>query len=391
MIFRPALPALLLAGAAALLFLLAVESSPSPPDTPSLPEARVEVLLRQLDELDRIPCQVDGDFAAITPDGRTVLTGSGLNGYLSATTNAFLLGPWILDDHPFTLVPRGCGALRLNHTSYTGSLSVSRAADGGLRLVLATPMELYLAGVVSGEMPANQPGAAEALRAQAIAARSYALYRIAQRGGPLRDDETDQVFLGREFVTDAAIEAVRSTRGLVLSWQDRIVPGFYSASCGGGTEDAAQVDFISKPLAPLAGVPCRSCAEENPWHRVVPAERLDRMAQERAVGSYLKRIVPLRRELSGRWAAASLTGEWGESNLNGEALRRATGTPSALWRQIAPQPDGSLSVRGRGHGHGVGLCQAGALAMARQGADAEEILAHYFPGAALRSHHLLAR
>lgn len=127
--------------------------------------------------------------------------------------------------------------------------------DGlGLTVINDVPLEKYLKGVVPSEMPSSWEH--DAHKAQAIAARSYAIANLGKRakyGYDLKDTPEDQAYGGASAETNQTNEAVEETEGIVLIYNGKIIPAYYSASAGGQTRSAGQV--WTKDLAFLKSVP----------------------------------------------------------------------------------------------------------------------------------------
>jgi peptidoglycan hydrolase-like amidase len=137
---------------------------------------------------------------------------------------------------PLTITP-GHAPLALGTSRYHGTLTVSRV-HGGLRAVNTVDLEQYVADVVSFENPAYWPQ--EALRAQAIASRSYALANLRPRTGfDLYPDDRSQRYAGLVKEYPSAVAATEATSGEVLRYRGRIVDAFFSASNGGVTRNTA--------------------------------------------------------------------------------------------------------------------------------------------------------
>jgi stage II sporulation protein D len=277
------------------------------------------------------------------------------------------------------------------------------------------PMESYIAGVSSAELVRGW--ALPAFRAQAIAARSYAAHqreraRDMNRWYDLDSTTRDQAFNG---LTDdpTAVEGAESTRGIVLTWQGRVLRAYYSSTCGGRPASAADVwttgpglEF-NKPL-PLQARE-RSCAcDASPlyrWERERPGgETAQRLAawgtrQGHAVGrlSGLREIEVAERNVADRPSRYRVRDGRGRTySLAAEELRVALNTGGPGLPDITRQtrtPSGDFEARvsgdrvfldGRGFGHGVGLCQFGAQGLAEQGRTYIEILGLYYPGARIQ-------
>lgn len=283
-----------------------------------------------------------------------------------------------------------------------GAIRLVRRPDGGAVINLID-MEDYLVGVVAAELPANF--SPEMFRVQAVVARTYAWY-ARQTTGRRRDwdvwsNERSQVYGGleRQKLVPQAAEAVRGTRGIVLTWSspqgEKIFCTYYSSRCGGVTAPAVSLGS-TEPIGPLAGgVRCEPCLRENPRWPSRPrigkleiarrlADKYERFSSMGAVDT----LAVLETDAAGRVLRLGWADERGESyDLDGENFR-LTVDPSgrvlrSAWFTLVDEGDAVAFVGGRGMGHGKGLCQHGAEAMARAGNDAGTILLHYFPGAHL--------
>lgn len=357
-------------------------------EPPQALEPEVAVRLTAFEGHNAVRFGLDGAWRILDEHGEPRADGFGLEGLIRADPTGVQVGPYLCGVDRLLIAPAGDSALRVGDERYPGALEVGLLREGaratGLSLVLHLALEDYVLGVVCGEMPTTSPGIGPALRAQAVAARTYALWRLGDRRGALRDTAGDQVFRGLDWHTQAAREAVAETRGLVLTWKDSLLPAYFHAECGGATADAHALGFVPRALPPLAGAPDPGCEQARPWSATVPAERLDAAARALRVGDWLRSVHALESDGSGRMLRARLLGN--DSHFDGpsEEARARFGVPSAAWTRARVRPDGALELQGRGRGHGIGLCQEGARRRARAGQDWREILHHYYPGAGLQ-------
>jgi stage II sporulation protein D len=232
---------------------------------------------------------------------------------------------------------------------YRGSLKVT-APDGRLQPVITMDVETAVASAVAAESPPGAPS--EALKAQAVVARSY---YVAGRGRHSDFDFCDTThcqFLRHPPEKDnPAWLATAATRGLVLSYEGKVLPALYSASCGGRTLTLAEAGLQNDGY-PYFSVACPEHAEE--WERrlsVVDAELL-------------------------------VSGKHGEASRL--EVGRRLGWDAVPGNNYTAESNGDeLVLRGRGLGHGVGLCQRGAAHMAEQGAGFLQILNHYYANTTL--------
>lgn len=149
--------------------------------------------------------------------------------------------------------PEENGYVSVKKKWYRGHFKIINSG-GALTVINDLPLELYIRGVVPSEMPSSWEH--EAHKAQAIAARSYAVANMGKRakyGYDLNDTPEDQAYGGASAETNRTNDAVTETEGIVLVCQGKIVPAYYSASAGGQTKDAGQV--WTKDLPFIKSVP----------------------------------------------------------------------------------------------------------------------------------------
>ncbi|MBI2219100.1 MAG: SpoIID/LytB domain-containing protein [Candidatus Rokubacteria bacterium] len=275
-------------------------------------------------------------------------------------------------------------AIRLNGREYAGGLELLVNGQG-LAVVNELPLEEYVVGVLRAEM--GDRWHAEALRAQAIVARTYAAYqRHLNHSKPyhILASTAHQQFWGRVIPASPAWDAVRETSGQVLRWEGELFPAFYHTESGGYTEDPRRV-FAARNMPALRPVRCdfSTGSPHYSWNLDVRltdlAEALRRNGVD--VGSVVA-IDVTERTPSLRAAAVTVRGSRAAARLRGNDFRRIVGYDTLKSTLFAVAVDGGYArFAGRGYGHGVGLSQWGAKGMAEQGYQARQILEHYYPGA----------
>lgn len=298
----------------------------------------------------------------------------------------------------------GTSSLRVDGREYDGEIVVAAGGEG-LTVINTLALETYLLGVVPHEIGARPPAEIEAVKAQAIAARTYAVAHRGRRralGFDYWGDSNDQVYRGREGQDTVAARAVRETRGEVLTYGGRPILAYYHSTCGGRTAAIEEV-WRSGPLPYLRSVSDldgngRAWCESSNRFRWSERWRWSALAGilERSVGLDADAFRGLRirgRTPSGRIAALEIAGAGGGRTVYGDsvrwALRREGGAilNSARIDEIREgvDADGSrwIEVDGGGWGHGIGMCQVGAMARARFGQDYRRILGSYYPGTEL--------
>lgn len=287
------------------------------------------------------------------------------------------------------LAPKTAGTLVVNGTAYRGDLAVRATADGaGLLVVNRVNLEEYVAGVVGSEMPLAFPEAA--LRAQAIASRTYGLFQVRGRTREpydVMDDQSSQVYKGLANETDLARRVTLDTLGVILTYRGRVLCTYFHSTCGGETTSAAYI-FGGVEIPPLAGAPCGNCNDSKyfRWRcEVRKADLARKLAAEGfAVGS-VGRVEVGERGPAGYAKSVVVTHPKGQLRVAATKLRWLVGTSTIRSTAFEIEDGGGevFVVAGRGWGHGVGLCQVGARGMARAGHDAMAILRRYYPAAEL--------
>ncbi len=312
----------------------------------------------------------------------------------------------------------GAGGTSVDGRDQRGRVALTVDSGGRLAAVLLVPLEELLRGLVPSEMPAGSP--AEALRAQAVTARSNVLAQVGTRhlADPwsICSDVHCQAYRGESAHVASTDAAVRATRGEVVvdTASGRIVDGVYSAMCGGHGEDNEAVwggtpspNLRGRPDLPaadaaawagglsreervaafLSAAPPAWCGRapgvrpgRYRWERLVTPADADRLLAGLGLGA-VDAIAVTHRGASGRAVSLRVDGERGSVTVHGELrIRRLLGDlPSAMF-VVSASPEG-WTFRGGGWGHGVGMCQWGAIGRAAAGHDHRRILGAYFSGA----------
>lgn len=276
--------------------------------------------------------------------------------------------------------------MRLGGREYGPVVDLLRNGEG-IAVINELPLEEYLVGVVRAEAGETWP--AEALRAQAIVARTYAAHRrIIAAGRPyhLVASTAHQQYAGRVPPSSPTWDAVRETAGQVLRWEGELFPAFYHTESGGYTEDPRTV-FAARNMPALKPVVCHFSAGSPHflWTLDLRLAQLAELLRRNGtdVGN-VRAIEVTERTSSLRAALVTVRGTQGLVRLRGNDLRRIVGYDTLKSTLFAVTVDREVArFAGRGYGHGVGLCQWGAKGMAEQGYTAPQILEFYYPGATL--------
>jgi SpoIID/LytB domain protein len=313
-------------------------------------------------------------------------------------------------------LPSGAGyffAKEAEDRAYRGILEVRPQPGKGFSVIDHVGLEDYCAGVLPSEMSASWP--MEALKAQAVAVRSYALTRFgghSSEGYDVVDTVGDQVYRGITAEVPKSSEAVRQTAGMVLKKGKHILKAVFSAECGGHTQDYQEAWGREEPVVgvpdfdpkynrdmefPPSPLHLKDWVEENRvawcrlyelhgyqnyrWISMITAQELEAKAPE--IGR-LKRLTVEKRSSAGWAKSLWIEGDQGTKRIQGDAIRGFLGglRSNLVWIEVQRDAKGwpvEYIIYGGGWGHGVGLCQVGCYGLAKAGKDFEEILRHYFP------------
>lgn len=264
-----------------------------------------------------------------------------------------------------------------------GSLEVLLDEEGGLLVVNELAIEDYLAAVLGSEMPPSFP--VEALKAQAVAARTYAVRKkLEGEGRPFHLGATvlSQVYGGMHREDPRTRAAVGVTAGQVLVFDHEPIEAYFFSSCGGKTAGGAE--GLGRPLPYLTSVRCPE-DEGIPgarWKLELTAEELGRRL---GVGAVENLAIEKRSE-TGRVETVSVRPKGGKArSMTAASLRRAVGYSALGSLAFEVRKSGkAFRFEGQGSGHGTGMCQWGARAAAEKGWDYRRILSHYYRGATIR-------
>lgn len=268
------------------------------------------------------------------------------------------------------------GEVLLSGLKYSGVIEVWKG-ENGLYIVNEIPLEDYIKGVVAGEV--GNSWDIEALKAQAVVARTYALYQKLNNGKMpyhLTSSVLHQVYKGGNIPENIA-KAVNDTRGEILTYDGKPIIAYYHSTSGGMTEDPAEVFGKSYPYLK----PVETSCELSPyfmWEKRIPVSEIERASNVTGV----KEIMIDGLTVSNRARDFRIITEAGEYKIPAKELRKSLGwdrLPSTMITNIAKDEDFYI-FEGKGYGHGVGMCQWTALDMAKKGTSYRDILSKFYPG-----------
>lgn len=342
-----------------------------------------------------VPAGTSLTFIAATPNEMHVLEAGSLRAIVTAAT----------------VQPAAGGVFETGKRPYGGTFDLI-IHDDGILAINRIGLEEYLRGVVPWEIGFLAEDKLEALKSQAVAARTYSLTRILASDDiwDMSADEMDQVYRGLEKTSPTVDRAITETAGLVAIDENELVRTYYSSTCGGRTSPLEDVWFDREGARYLRGVhdtPSGGPDEESSfckrsprfvWTEILGAadveKVLDALAIEvprnRAALGGLKNIEIGRRGRTGRVLYTVFETEGGTLEIPADRVRWVLRRPGdggilrSTWFNLKVKRSGGLvrevQINGRGFGHGIGMCQWGAMGMAERGHSYEEILEHYYPG-----------
>lgn len=256
----------------------------------------------------------------------------------------------------------------------------------GISTINTADLEEYIASVVGSEMNFEEP---DALKAQAVVSRTYALWSIARSPYPdfdMRDYESNQMYIGQIQGKPHYAEAARATRGEILTWSGQLILAVYSSTCGGATANNEEVwDGLPHPYlkSQQDGVMC-SASPHYEWSYSVSRAQLRDIIRKQYGFSFVDQ--EFETTASGRVNRIFLKNSSGEAmQFSGNEFRlflneifgpMAIRSTNFEWKEVA----GTVTFSGKGLGHGVGMCQWGAKGFAEAGWAYKDILSFYFSG-----------
>jgi len=292
---------------------------------------------------------------------------------------------------------RPLGAKGIPWHRYRGFLTVRREPDSTLRVINTVPLEPYLYGVIPAEIGAKVP--MEAMKAQAVAARTYALKnrgKCVKDGFDLDDTTRCEGYEGVDGETSASNAAVDGTRGQVLTYQGRLIDAPYSTDSGGMTacDDSGSCPYL-QAVRDGDGADGQEYAATGRYHTwtqtFTPAQLAQTLARD--LRTRVAQFVSLTvdgRDASGRITTATVAGADGTlRTVTGPQLRQILGYDVLRSTRVTltRTPEGNYRFDGKGWGHGLGMSQDGAVAMAGPPYRKTylQILKHYYVGVQVAS------
>ncbi len=303
------------------------------------------------------------------------------------------------------LIPRGHDTrMRVENRRYRGIIKVLPYANS-LQLINVIYMEDYLRGVVPPEIGPRDENELEAIKAQAVAARTYAIGHLQQYVGEAYDMKStvvDQVYEGVESENHLVNSAIDQTVGHVVMFQGDFINAYYHSTCGGMTDDIAQVwDKPAQPyLKPIDDSSACSWSKYYNWQESFSEVQMRGRLEQYLSGDRGRdiRLAPItdmvvaERTPGGRVAKLIVRTETDVYRFSKDRIRWVVGRtsnpdlilPSDRFDIVIVRDRNdhveAITVKGHGYGHGVGMCQCGAIGLSRTGWKFDQIIKRYYTG-----------
>ena len=379
-----------------------------------------------------------------------ILSGSNYRVKMTGTFGTLLID---MDEHyaypqfrALDINERGVRVVEMGSRSYRGRIEIGRYNKSKLTAVNIVPLEEYLYGVVPSEMPSTWPD--EALKAQAVCARSYALIKAgygsgsnAKKGYKIVDTVSSQVYKGYLAESATANKAVDATKGEMLCYNNKVVAAYFYSTGGGRTEAAKDVWAADLPYLQSVADFFEQDAGRMVWQETLTLSRLQKALAGQGIpfevedlqiagytetgrvhtlnllggnrslklqGTTIRTVLNLNSTKfkivrqgdtpdnvsvlsaddmkNGRISNMYVASADGVSKASGELDQYIVQSADNLWNypRTAPEQKDEILFAGMGYGHGVGMSQYGAKGMAESGYSYKEIIEYYFTGAYVR-------
>ncbi len=284
--------------------------------------------------------------------------------------NKISLKHWKLDY--FLIEPQKKGAVWIDGHWYRGKILIIKERNS-IIVINLVDLDEYLYSVVGGESYPSWPK--EALKAQAVVARTYALFKTSTSNNIYYDLDTTtktQIYRGMEAESVATHNAVRVTSGEVLTHDGKLILSVFHSSSGGHTESVKNVWNSSLPY--LKGVSDYDhLSPVYSWSKTFSLLEINQLIS--GLGSIYS-LVPEQVTSSGRIRTLKVLGNKGSKIISGVELRKILKLKSTIFKISVDKE--SFTIKGRGFGHGIGMSQWGSFYLAKQNVPYYRILSHYY-------------
>ncbi|MDR2728540.1 MAG: SpoIID/LytB domain-containing protein [Chitinispirillales bacterium] len=301
--------------------------------------------------------------------------------------------------------------LSLGDAGYRGALVIISENEKTISFVNVLDVEDYLRGVVPREIGVLNEAEIEAVKAQAVAARTYAYKKMGvnhKNKFDLVSTVADQVYGGANAEHAVSDAAVARTKDIIMVYDNEIAGAYYHSTCGGKTANIEDVWSGAAALPYLRSindadnsgniycVDSRAFAWEESWNAAQLGKILTRFHAEGNLSApfkgNLRKVEVKERFACGRVKSCSIISSGGSFQAGGDKVRflfRKDAASYPILRssnfEVENSGGAKIVIKGRGYGHGIGMCQTGAIGRAKAGQDFHQILKAYYSGVTLRA------
>ncbi|MEW6088226.1 MAG: SpoIID/LytB domain-containing protein [bacterium] len=293
--------------------------------------------------------------------------------------------------NPVIFKSREDDRIKVGDNIYRGDVEI-RLEEDNLVAVNEIPLEEYLFSVVGGEIYPSWP--MEVLKAQAVAARTYALYQYEKNKDKTYQMESSvdsQRYIGIAGENKNVNKAVLETKGIVMTYHNNLIQAFFHSTCGGRTEDVNSL-WPGNNLPYLESKICSFCrdAVNYNWKFTITKSDLEKiLSTDENFGGKLRSLKIAKLTRTGRVSELVFQTSYGDKKINVSDFRKWIGQDkikSTLFKTDFKKD--KYIFTGRGSGHGVGLCQEGAKTLAVKKYRYDKILKFYYPGIKIEKYSL---
>lgn len=336
------------------------------------------------DQVSEIKISTDFPFVVRDRLGRQLLSGPHMSRLtVRPVVQGIQLGSQILRNMPIAFESQGSG-FRLGEYSYRHILKMNLDPQGKILVINEVPLEDYLKGVLPWEV--NPSWSVESLKAQAVASRTYAFFKMLENEKSdydVRTDTMSQVYKGKGVEKPTTSKAIDATRGQILTHQGKVIVTYFHSTCGGSTADIHKLWDIEEHPS-LKGTICNFCRNSRHyrWKNEIPVADIEekmKKAGTSVVG--IRRIKATDKDKGGRAEFVEIEDQKTKRKYRAADFRIWVGADkikSTIFESIEVRGDQAY-FQGRGWGHGGGLCQYGMKRLGELGYHYQQILNYYYP------------
>ena len=337
-----------------------------------------------IQDIESLIIKIKGSYEIVdSASGKILYRSKNLKSTVTSYKNGILIAGLTLNAAKILLKADDPEAILVNNRRFNGDIQLINKENGHLLVINYVELEDYVKGILYHEVSHYWP--IEALKAQAVVCRTYAIYQINENKAKdydLTADIYSQVYGGKTSERYRTNKAVDETKRQVLVYKDKVFPAYFHATCAGHTQDASLLWNID--IAPLKGVFCGFC-KESPhfkWHSVLSLKKIKDSLLKSGYSGFekIKDIVILAKDSSSRITYLKIITDKKDIKISAKDFREI------LKPNIIKSTNFILTIvgedavfQGLGWGHGVGMCQWGAYFMAKKGYNYRQILEYYYP------------